>query len=437
MNKSLRYGVVWIALLLPAMAQAEMSVETTRIRNGVRAWYASNSSVPVVHVQITFEGAGSASDPAGRAGRAAIVAAMLTEGAGTMDSIAFQRALEDKAIDLSIESSEDRLSIHLHTLHENAARAGELLALALSQPRFDEADLARVKTQTRSVLSRLEESPAYNASRKFNEVAFAGHPYATPHYGTNESLEAISVQDLRDYMATYITRGNVLITAAGDVNARLLDTMLAPVVRTLGSNDAEPVPVTRISMQGAGQSLTVPMKVPQSSVMFAAASVPRSDPRFYPLYLLNEILGGNALTSRLAKGIRVDKGLVYGISSGLNERSGTSLLSGSFASRTEQTAGATDAVKAILNEIRQRGVSTQECEDARAHVLGAFPLQLDSSRDVAGILMMMRIYNLGTDYLSERQEKFASVRCGEISALAKEFLAPERFLFVTAGDGAQ
>src|SRR5262249_40833369 len=137
-----------LVMLLPLPSLAAVEVETTRIGHGVRAWYSANETVPVVHVVLSFEGAGSVSDPAGKAGRAALVAAMLTEGAGQYDSIGFQRALEEKAISIDIDSSDDRLTINIHALREQAVAAGQLLALALSQPRFAEPDLARVRTQT-------------------------------------------------------------------------------------------------------------------------------------------------------------------------------------------------------------------------------------------------------------------------------------------------
>ncbi len=428
-----RLAMMMLFACVPQLALAAVEVETTRISHGVRAWYATNETVPVVHVVLTFEGAGSVSDPADKAGRAAIAANMLTEGAGEYDSSAFQRALEDKAIEISADSSDDRLTIQIHALRDQAAMAGKLLALALSQPRFDEADLARVKAQTLSALARMQESPSYQSARKFEEVAFAGHPYAAPHYGTAESLAGITPQDLRNYLGTYVARRNVLITAAGDVDASLLDEMLEPVIEALGTSDAGSLPVSKVSMQGAGTSVQVPMQLPQSYVLFAAPGLARDDARFYTYYLLNEILGGNSLTSRLADGVRQKKGLVYSVDTAIDDREGIALLRGSLASRADRAGAATEEVKRILGDLRARGVTSQECEDARTHVLGAFPLQLDSSTSVATTLMMMRIYKLGEDYLSVRDEKFRAVRCNDISSLANELLDPARFFFVTAG----
>lgn len=425
--------LVMLLALLPVVALAAIPVDTARLGEGVRVWYSSSANVPVVHASLSFEGAGSISDPAARSGRAALAAAMLSEGAGDRDSLAFHRALEDKAIEIRFDATDDRLRVDIHCLREHAQAAGELLAQALTAPRFAEDDLARVRTQTVSYLARLEESPNFQAQRAFEQTAFASHPYAAPHQGTPESIAMIGVQDLRNYMATYVTRGNLLVAAAGDVDRSLLRDMFGELIEALPAGDAGPVPASAVQMQGGGQALDVAIDVPQSTILFAAPAVPRRDKRFYGLYMLNDILGGNGLTSRLAEGLRQKKGLVYGVDTALEERDGVTLLRGSLASRASSAAEARDAVKSLLETLRQRGVTTQECEDARTHVLGAFALQLDGSRSLAQILLMMRIHHLGEDYLETRQEKFAAVTCGELNGLAKEFLVPERFLFVTAG----
>lgn len=421
-------------LLLPVAAQAAIEIETSRVGHGVKVWYAENPSVPVVHLSISFEGAGSASDPTEKAGRAALAAGLLTEAAGPYDALHFQQAMEDGAISISASTNADRLSVDVHCLREQAARAGELLAMALTQPQFNDSDMARVKSQTYSLLSRLEESPDYMARRRFEEVAFAGHPYAAAPYGTAASVQALGAEDLRAYLATYVTRGNMLVAAAGDVDASLLKTMLAPLIDALPEGDMANVAVAPVSMKGAGSMERVAMQVPQSSVFFAAPAVAREDARFYAAAMLNNILGDNTLTSRLVSDIRQKKGLVYGAGTALDLRRGIPLLVGTLATRSATTAQAIDETKKVLDDIRQRGVTTEECEDARSNILGSYLLKLDSSEDIAQALLMMRVNDLGTDYLEVREKKFKQVRCSDVNSLARDLLAPGKFFFVTAGE---
>ena len=426
--------LILLTFLFSAMpAFAAISVSTTRISHGVEAWYVANDSVPVVDIVLNFEGAGTVSDPESKAGRAAFAAAMLTEGAGTLDSTSFGRALEEQAISLEANASEDRLTIHIHCLRGNAARAGELLALALSQPQLAEADMARIRAQMTSMLVRMEENPNYQSGRLLQQKAFAGHPYANPPLGTKTSIGNLGAQDVRDYLKTYVTRGNVLITAAGDVNSGLLNDVLKNVVDALADNDAGAVATTQATLQGAGEVLHQTMPVPQTVVTFAAPSLPRDDKHFYAVYLLNHILGGSDLFSRLSDGLRQQKGLVYGISTELDMRRGAALLAGSLATRNATADAAVAEVKAVLEQVRSKGVTAQECNDAKTYVLGSFPLQLDRSRNVASILQMMRIHHLGEDYLTERAKLFSNVTCADINAVADQLLNPSRFLFAVVG----
>lgn len=422
-----------VTLLFSAQAHAAIKVETTGLGHGVSAWYATNASVPVVDVTLSFEGAGSASDAEGKAGRAAFTAAMLTEGAGALDSAAFRRALEERAITLDVQADADRLTIHIYCLRDHAARAGELLAMALRNPQLAEADQARIKADIHSLISRLEERPAYKAERLLTTRLFSGHPYANPPYGTHESLTALSADDVRAYLKTYITRGNVLITAAGDVDSDLLDGMLAPVVDALTDNDSGAVAVTQASLHGAGETLRAPMDVPQTVILFAAPAYARDDARFYAAYLLNHILGGNALFSRLGTEVRQKKGLVYSIDTDLDIKRGAALITGSLATRNATADEALAQVKKVLADLHDNGVTTEECTDAKSYVIGAFDRRLDSAGAVDTTLLSMRIHKLGEDYIARREALFKKVSCGDINAVAADLLSPDRFTFAIVG----
>ena len=432
MRNKFRLLAVLCCLVAPA-AHAGIEVETTSIGHGVKAWYAANDAVPVVDVLLSFEGAGSASDPEGKAGRAAFAAAMLTEGAGGLDSAAFRRALDENAITLEASTEGDRLKIHIYCLREHAARAGELLAMALSKPLLAPQDQARMRADIGSVIARSDEQPGYRAERLLVERAFKGHPYANTPYGTAATLATLDAQDVQEYLKTYVTRGNVLVAAAGDVDASLLDDMLSPAIDALADNDAGPVAVTQATLAGAGEMLHGSMPVPQTSILFAAPALPRNDPRFYAQYLLNHILGGNALFSRLGDQVRQQKGLVYSIDTDLDIRRGASLLIGSLATRNATADEAITQVKAVLTDMHDRGVTTEECTDAKSYVIGAFTRQLDSSSAVSNLILAMQIHHLGTDYIDKRDDLFRQVTCADINAVAAEVLNPAHFLFAVVG----
>lgn len=425
--------VILAALTVSVPAVAAITVETIDIAHGVKAWAAKTTAVPVVDVVITFEGAGYASDPEGKAGRAAFAASMLTEGTEDLSSEAFRRALEDKAITLTAETDEDRLSIHIYALRQHAVEAGKLLAQALHKPLLAEADQARMKADLTSLVTRLNERPGYRASRLLGERGFKTHPYSHAPFGDASSIAALTSGDIRDYMKTYVTRGNMLIAAAGDVDEDLLEDMLEPVVDALPENDSGSVSVAKTSLQGAGETLRASMPSPQTTVLFAAPAIARDDPRFYAQFLLNHILGGNGLTSLLSKNLRQKQGLVYSIDSHIDLKLGASVLGGALETRNANAQTAIAEVKSVLSELQTKGVSQQECDDAKGFVIGSFARKLDSAGEVSNLLLSMQIHKLGTDYIEKRAALFSAVKCADINAVATELLNPANFLFAVVG----
>lgn len=427
-----RIAIVWV-LLCSLPAQAAVDVRTMSIGHGVHAWYAPYDQAPVVDLRLSFEGAGSVSDPSGKAGRANFAAAMLSEGAGNLSAEAFQQELERHAITLEFTADVDRLQVHVHCLREHVGKAGELLALAFSKPTLASADVERVQTQLRSALSQMQESPAYLAGRLRDSTAFAGHPYAAPVLGTVTSIATLTAADVRDYLSTYVTRGNVLIAAAGEVDRSALDSLLTPMVEALTANDAGPVPVTPVRVGRGGETVREASAAPQTVITFAAPALERSDPDYYAAYLLNQIVGGNALTSRLGEQVRKQRGLVYGIETHLEARRGASLFAGALATRNATTDQAIAEVQAVLADIRSKGVTMEECRDAKSYVIGHFPLQMENTRALSSALMMMRQQQLGERYLQERVALFNAVKCSDIDRVAATLLAPDRMLFAIVG----
>ena len=421
------------ALLLAFPAHAELVVGTRTVGHGVKVWYTQNDTAPVVDIVLSFEGAGTASDPEGKAGRAAFAAAMLTEGAGTMDSVAFRRALDEKAIVMEMQAEDDRLTVHLYALREHATRAGQLLALALSKPQLAEVDQARMKADMRSLLARMNERPSYHAQRLLMQRGFKGHPYANAPYGDANSIAALTAQDVRDYVSTYITRGNVLIAASGDIDTALLDDVLEPVVDALAKNDSGAVAVTQTTLQGGGETVRKTMEAPQTTVLFAAPFVARDDARFYAAYLLNHILGGSGLFSRLGDEVRQKKGLVYSVQSDIEIKRGAALITGALSTRNATADEAIREVKTTLETLHTKGITTEECADAKSGVIGAYARKLDGNGAIAQQLLAMQIHGLGEDYINAREALFNKVSCGDINAVAEEFLSPSRFVFSVVG----
>ena len=176
-------------------------------------------------------GGGAAQDPAGKAGATTLLAGLLDEGAGDLDSQAFQQALDEKAIEISFHNERDHLGGRMRTLVRHLDRAGELLRLSLNAPRLDAEPFERVREQMNAQLRHEANDPSAMAGRAWRARVFPGHPYGLPTHGAHESLAAIVRDDLKVLVGRLVTRGALHIGVVGAIDearaGRLIDEAFA------------------------------------------------------------------------------------------------------------------------------------------------------------------------------------------------------------------
>ncbi len=189
-----RLGATVAALILALafLTPPAWATEIQRVRSpgGIEAWLVHEPSIPIISLELAFRG-GAALDPPGKEGLAHMASGLLDEGAGEMDSLAFQRRLKELAIGLSFDAYTDTFRASLRTLSRHRDEAFRLLGLALGQPRFDDEAVERIRQQIRASLLRNLEDPDSIARRTWFATAFPGHPYGRPRRGDVDSIAAI------------------------------------------------------------------------------------------------------------------------------------------------------------------------------------------------------------------------------------------------------
>ena len=254
------------AIVAPAHA---VSIERVVSPKGVEAWLVQDRSVPVVALQFAFRG-GSALDPVGKEGLSNLVAGLLDEGAGDLNSQAFRRRLEDSAASLGFDPSTDSFGGSLRTLKRNEAVAFDLLRLALNAPRFDASAVEKVKTQTRAWLSGAAENPRRIAGRVFARTAFGTHPYGRAAEGTRASVERLTRSDFQAFVKQRFVRDRLIIGVVGDITPAQLASRLDAVFGDLPASGG-PVDLPVVTPALAGQVFVIEKKIPQSVVTFDQA----------------------------------------------------------------------------------------------------------------------------------------------------------------------
>src|SRR5450631_2687296 len=300
-----------MAPLVSTPSHAAAKIQHLVSPGGIEAWFVQDATVPLIAMEYGF-GGGASQDPAGKPGVGNLVADLLDEGSGDLDSKTFHERLDRRAIELSFNSSRDTFRGSLRMLRDNKDEAFELLRTSLTSPHFDSADVERIRAQIISGLRRDTSNPTSLASRKFLEIAFGDHPYGRQASGTLESVPKIDVADMKDYVRRVLAKDTLKIAVVGDVDPAALGALLD---KTFGGLPAKAslTPVADVQAAKPPQRAFIPLDVPQTVVTFGGPGIKRHDPAFMAGYVVNHILGGGGLSSRLYREVREKRGLAYSV----------------------------------------------------------------------------------------------------------------------------
>jgi zinc protease len=422
---------VLFAALLSAGAAEATGIAEVKSPGGVTAWLIEDHTLPLIAVEFSFDG-GAALDPPGQEGRANLAMDLLDEGAGELDSHAFKSRLENLSIRLGFEASYDAVGGTMRTLPANADQAFDLLRLAVTSPRFDPAALERVKSQVASELRQGAEAPRVIADRIWWRTAFPDHPYGRRSAGSLASIATLEAADLRRFVAERFARDKLTVGVVGDIAP---DRLAALLDRAFGSLPAHAAPavVADTSAFDEGALLVVTMPIPQSVVAFGERGIKRDDPDWYVALVMNEILAGSGLTSRLTAEIREKRGLAYGVGAGLSPLRHAGILYGRVATRNDRVGDVLDILRAEWRRFRDEGPTTAELDGAKTYLIGSFPLSLDTTTRLAGLLVSLQVEGLGMDYVDRRASALAAVTVDDVRRVAKRLLDPDRLRIVIVG----
>jgi zinc protease len=413
----LRHLVV-ICLLFPGIAFAT-TVKEVKTKNGLTAWLVEEHSQPIISVSIAFRKSGTA---------------ILSDGAGDMDSQVFTRALEENAIRLSFSADEDSFYSSMETLSENRQKAFSYLGLALQHSRFDDDSYARIKKQTIATIRQQQEKPLYRLSRAWQERIFSTHPYSKPELGTLETIENLTKNDLKDFTKNYLTRANIIISVVGDITADELSSLLTKNFSELPESYNPDVTLTEIKLPQDGKQIAINQDIPQTIINFGLEGLKRDDPDYITGYVTNYLLGGGGLTSILNNEIREKRGLAYSAYSSLVPMQYAAVFTGKVATRNEKAEETIAVLKQTLKDFAEKGITEAELSDAKRFLIGSFAVNMDSNSSIVNFLTSMQLHNLGIDYMDKRNNLINSVSVKQVNEMAKRLVKLDKLQIVMIGN---
>ncbi len=420
--------------LWSAPSHAAAKIQHLISPGGIEAWFVQDATVPLIAMEYAF-GGGATQDPADKPGVGNLVADLLDEGSGDLDSATFHERLERRAIELSFSSSRDYFRGSLRMLRDNKEEAFDLLRMSLTSPHFDNGDVERIRSQIISGLRRDTSDPQSLASRKFVEIAFGDHPYGRLANGTLESVPRIDVDDLKDYVRRVLARDTLKIAVVGDVDPATLGKLLD---QTFGGLPAKSslTPVADIEAARPPQRAFIPLDVPQTVVTFGGPGFKRHDPNFMAGYVVNHILGGGTLSSRLYREVREKRGLAYSVYQSLLWMNHSALFIGNTGTRADRAGETVDAITSEVRRMAEDGPTQQELDEAKSYLKGSQMLALDTSSKLASALLQYQLDRLPIDYIEKRNAIVDAVTLADTKKAAQR-LWSQGLLTVIVGRAPQ
>ena len=402
--------------LSASAANAAAKIQRYMSPGGIEAWFVQDATVPVIAMEYSFDG-GASQDPADKTGVGYLVAAMLNEGAGDLDSKTYQDRLERRAISLSWSAARDHFRGSLRTLKENGGEAFGLLKLALTAPRFDSEPLERERAQVISGLRRETSNPNSLAGRRFFEALFGNHPYGRPSNGTLESVPTITSADLKTYAGRVFARDTLKVSVVGDIEPAALGKLLDMTFGTLPAK-GDLVVIPKVEAAKPPQRSLIALDVPQTVVMFGGPGIHRDDPDFMAAFVANHILGGGS-SSRLYREIREKRGLAYSVYEQLLWMKQSAIFTGATATRADRANETVDTITTEARRMADEGPTQQELNDAKSYLKGSQMLALDTNSKIASALLLFQIDKLGIDYIEKRNALVDAVTLEDVKRVSR------------------
>lgn len=428
-------GVV-ACLLMMQTTSAAPKIEHWVSDKGLKVYYVNVPQLPMMDLRLVFY-AGSAYD-GDKAGAAMMSNALLSTGAGGLNADQLAEQFESVGAIASNGAARDMgwLTLRTLTLPDEQKTAVDTWLKVIGEPDFPEKDFERVKKQTLLGLQGEKQSPSAIASKAFYKNLYGDHPYASPQNGTEASIQAMTLADLKAFHAKHYVANNAILAIVGNVDRAAAEQLAKQVADQLPAGE-KAAAIPEVPPLTAAKTIRIPFPSQQAHVMIGQPGDKRGDKDYFTLYLGNHIMGGGGFTSHLMKQVRDERGLSYSVYSYFSamQQNGPFLLS--LQTKLDQTDEAIKVANDVMADFQKNGPTDEELIEAKKDVNGGFPLNVASNADIIQYLGMIGFYDLPLDYLDTFTGKIDAITQAQIMDAFQRRLQLDNLLTVIVGGEAE
>ncbi len=367
--------IVIMAILL--MQGVLMSAVLKHVKiNGVEipVIYEQETTLPIVSVQVVFQKSGSIED--GKLpGLAKMSAKMLNQGTKSLGNVGFATQLEDRAIRFGISTGIETMVLEISSLKEQFDEGITLVKRIFIEPNLTQESLEKVRTDTLGFLSRKKNDYDYIAAVNLKKALFSGTPLQNPSDGTPQSVQKITLQDIKHFLERHIVLKRAIVVVGGDISWESAKEEIRKLLAPLEEGSFEPLPYYDASDKQREIVQEEP-ETKQAYIYFGAPYYEKvSSDDLYLSRVAMYILGSGGFGSRLMEEIRVKRGLAYSAYSMGRINKSHSYFMGYLQTKLESQKEAKKLVKEVIEKFVEKGATQEELQSAKKFLLGSEPLR--------------------------------------------------------------
>lgn len=411
------------------------SIQKQKLSNGLNVWFVNHSELPVVSMNMVIN-SGSAADPLDRAGLASMTASLLNTGTKTRSAVDIANQLQAIGAFMNINSGWDSANATMQTLKKNIDPALEIYADVIGNPTFPADELETLRRRTLVGLIQRKDNPNATAQVAYSRLLYGkNHIYGKSTGGDEASVKAITKAEIEKFYSTYYRPNNATLIVVGDTDAKTMMPKLEKAFSGWKAAEVPQMPVPEaITFDKPGIYIVDKPGAAQSVVQIGHVGITRNSPDFFPLLVMNAVLGGQ-FSSRINMNLREDKGYSYGANSAFQVRRGA----GPFvAGGAVQTAVTKESVIEFMKEINGiRGtipVTPQELDYNKQSLIRRYPSGFETPGQISNQLSNLVVYGLPDSYFNEYIQKVNAVTIEDVNRVANKYLTPDKMAILIVGD---
>jgi zinc protease len=409
------------------------AIATDQLANGMKVFHIYQGELPMAQFSLRIKGGQFLDDPT-KVGTSALLDNMLMEGTQNKTPQELEEALGQLGASVRISTSREYMTISGSSLAKNYDEVMALVNEILMEPRWDEKEFARIKSSALNSIQQSNANPNAIAAKVFDRVMYGdNHIFANPVSGTAASVSSITMDDLKTY---YEKNFSPKLSAFHFVGA--LDK--ASVMSSLENFEAWDTPAAtfpkyevKTKSEGSRIYFVDYPDAKQSVVNIGSISMNGDNEDFAAAEMVNYRMGEGS-GSILFKELRLEKGYTYGAYSYFDRRMNGTPFTAASSVRSNVTKESVELFKDLLDNYGDN-YSQEDLETTKKSILRGNTQSFETLGGLVGILQNISTYNLDTDYIKKDEAKLKAMDVKAVQGLIKEYMDPDKLIYVVVGDG--